>query len=57
MKFSQDNSILWNGPMYPYYSSYHARMQSFTNWPTASKQKPENLSSAGFFHIGELHYN
>ena len=43
--------------MYPYYSSYRARMQSFTSWPTASKQKPEDLSSAGFFHTGKLHYN
>jgi len=41
--------------MYLYYSSYHARMQSFTCWPTASK--PEKLSSAGFFHTVELHYN
>jgi len=32
-------------------------MQSFTTWPTASKQKPENLSCAGFFHTGELLYN
>jgi hypothetical protein len=32
-------------------------MQSFTSWPTASKQKPENLSSVGFSHTVELHYN
>jgi hypothetical protein len=57
IKFSQHNSILWDDPMYPYYSSYHARMQSFTSWPTASNKKPETLSSAGFFHTGELHYN
>jgi len=56
-KFGQHNSIPWDGPMYPYYSSYHARMQSFASWPTASEQKPENLSGAGFFHTGELHYN
>jgi hypothetical protein len=43
--------------MNPYYSSHHERMQSFTSWPTASNQKPENLSSAGLFHTGELHYN
>jgi len=35
--------------MYPYYLSYHTRMQSFANWPTASEQKPENLSRPGFF--------
>jgi hypothetical protein len=32
-------------------------MQSITNWPTASKQKPENLSGAGFIHEGGLLYN
>ena len=43
--------------MYPYSSSYHARMHSFASWPTASKQKPEDLNGDGFLHTGELHYN
>jgi hypothetical protein len=29
----------------------------FYNLAYASKQKPENLSGAGFFHTGELLYN
>jgi len=32
-------------------------MQSFTNWPTASKQNPENLSGACFFHAGKIPHN
>jgi len=36
------------------YWPYNARMESFTTWPSASKQKPENLSVAGFFYTGEL---
>ena len=48
IKFRQHNSILWDGPMYPYSSSCHARMQSFASWPTASKQKPEYLSGDVF---------
>jgi hypothetical protein len=32
-------------------------MQSFTNWLTASKQNPENLSGTGFFHAGKIPYN
>jgi hypothetical protein len=39
-----------------YYSSYQARMQFFTTWPTASEEKAENLSDTGFFHRGELLY-
>jgi len=38
--------------MYPYYSTNSALMQSFASWPTASKQKPKDLSSAGFFRTG-----
>jgi len=53
-KFREHNALQWDGLMYPYYSSYHARMQSFTTWPTAYKQKPENLSGACFFPTGEL---
>jgi len=54
IKFRQHNSILWDGPMYPYYSSYNSRMQSFASWPTASEQKPKDLSGAGSFHTVEL---
>ena len=56
-RFRQHNALQWDGPIYPYYSSYQARMQSFTNWPTASNQNPENLSGAGFFHAGKIPYN
>jgi len=31
-------------------------MQSFSSWLTASKQKPKDVSGAGFFHTGELPY-
>jgi hypothetical protein len=56
-KFSQQNSILWDGPKYSCYLSYHARMQFCSCWLTASKQKPENLDSASFFHTDKLLYN
>jgi len=29
-KFKQHNALQWDGLLYPYYSSYHARLQSFT---------------------------
>ena len=45
---------MWDGPLYPYYSTNCARMQSFASWLTASKQKPENFSNAVFFHAGIL---
>jgi hypothetical protein len=56
--FRQHNALRWDGPMYPYYSSHLARMQSFfITWPASSKQKQDDLSIAGFFHTGLLLYN
>jgi hypothetical protein len=30
-------------------------MQSFVTWPAGSKQKPQDLSNAGFFYQGKVH--
>jgi len=56
-KFQTPQCITVGGPMYPYYSSYHARKQSLFTWPALSNQKPNDLSAGGFFYTGELHYN
>ena len=42
--------------MYPYYSTYSARLESFLNWPVLSNQSADNLSAGGFFYTGELLY-
>ena len=43
----------WDGPAYPGYSTYGARIQSYSNWPSTVKQKPQQLSEAGFFYEGK----
>jgi hypothetical protein len=51
----QHNTTRWNIPFYPNYSSNKNRMQSFITWPAGSKQKPQDLSNAGFFYQGKVH--
>ena len=42
-----------HGPAHPSYSTYDARIQSYSNWPSTLKQKPQQLSEAGFFYEGK----
>lgn len=39
-------------PEYPEYAIEAARLRSFAEWPRLMKQKPEQLSEAGFFYTG-----
>lgn len=41
------------GPAYPGFATYEARLNSFSEWPRSMKQKPDELSSAGFFYNGK----
>jgi hypothetical protein len=43
----------WDGPAFPSYNTYVARIQSYSSWPSTLKQKPEKLSEAGFFYEGK----
>lgn len=38
---------------YPEYRLPSARLKSFDSWPIGIQQKPESLSDAGFFYIGQ----
>lgn len=38
---------------YPNYDSYEKRLNSFKLWPKSMKQKPSQMSEAGFFYTGE----
>lgn len=38
------------GPEFPEYAIEMARLRSFKEWPKTMKQKPEQLSDAGFFY-------
>lgn len=40
-------------PKYREYSLEQTRLSSYTGWPSQMKQKPENLSKAGFFYLGQ----
>lgn len=40
-------------PAYPNYNNLEARLMSFKEWPLSIKQKPEELSDAGFFYTGK----
>ena len=55
-RFRQLNTNRWNGLMYPYYSTYSARLESFLSSPALSNQSADNLSAGGFFYTGELLY-
>lgn len=39
-----------HGPEFPEYAIEMARLRSFAEWPKTMKQKPEQLSDAGFFY-------
>lgn len=39
-------------PDYPEYAIEAARIRSFSEWPRTMKQKPKELSEAGFFYTG-----
>lgn len=41
-----------NDPEYPNYKTKQARLKSFKDWPKFIKQRPEELSNAGFFYTG-----
>ncbi|XP_037931018.1 death-associated inhibitor of apoptosis 1 [Teleopsis dalmanni] len=45
-----NNSFVY--PEYPEYAIETARVRSFAEWPRNMKQKPEELSRAGFFYTG-----
>lgn len=38
---------------FPKYKTREARLETFKNWPKFIKQRPENLSEAGFFYTGK----
>jgi hypothetical protein len=52
VKTTQYNSL--GSPTFPNYSTNKNRMQSFVTWPAGSKQKPQELSNAGFFYQGKV---
>jgi len=52
VKTAQNNSL--GSPTFPNYSTNKNRMQSFVTRPAGSKQKPQDLSNAGFFYQGKL---
>lgn len=46
------SAIQMQGPVHPKYASQSARLRSFKDWPRSMRQKPEDLSDAGFFYTG-----
>lgn len=40
------------GPEYPQYATEGARLRSYSQWPSSLKQRPNELSEAGFFYTG-----
>lgn len=42
-----------NDPKFPKYKTVQARLKSFKEWPKFMKQKPEELSNAGFFYTNK----
>ncbi|XP_026475559.1 death-associated inhibitor of apoptosis 1-like [Ctenocephalides felis] len=40
------------GPEYPQYATEAARLRSYSQWPSSLKQRPGELSEAGFFYTG-----
>lgn len=40
------------GPAYPNFITVEARMRSYANWPLSIKQRPDELSEAGFYYTG-----
>nr|CAD7199114.1 unnamed protein product [Timema douglasi] len=41
------------GPVFPQYASIDARIKSFDGWPLSLKQRPDQLSEAGFYYTGK----
>jgi len=52
----QDRSALgiidFHGPTHVNYVTVHSRLKSFSCWPPALPQRPQELSEAGFFYTG-----
>jgi len=44
--------IKFNGPAHSNFVTEHARLKSFSFWPPALPQKPQELADAGFFYTG-----
>ena len=44
--------IFANGAKHPRYASNPLRLATFADWPAALPQRPEDMSSAGFFYLG-----
>jgi len=44
--------IKFNGPTHPNFVTEQARLKSFSFWPPALPQKPQELAEAGFFYTG-----
>ena len=53
-QLKQHNTTRWYPPTFPNYSTNTNGMQSFDTWPAGSKQKPQDLSNAGFFYQGKV---
>jgi hypothetical protein len=43
-----------HGPRHPKYSTIESRLRTFTDWPPDMSQTPQQLSQAGFYHIGKV---
>lgn len=48
-----DGDCLMRRPEYPNYAIEADRLKSYEEWPTSMKQKPQQLSDAGFFYTGK----
>ena len=51
-----DLGILTARPCNPQFAIESSRLMSFSDWPTNLAQTPDQLSSAGFFYIGEFSF-
>ncbi|XP_040903416.1 E3 ubiquitin-protein ligase XIAP isoform X2 [Toxotes jaculatrix] len=40
-------------PMVPHMRNEEARLQTFSNWPSTSPVRPQNLAQAGFYYLGK----
>merc|ERR1719430_2004270 len=44
--------IAYNGPAHKNYVTEQARLSTYSTWPPALPQKPQELADAGFFYTG-----
>ena len=44
----------WDDSLYPEYTTWDARIKSFSNWPPRIAPSAEALSDAGFFYRGNI---